>query len=45
MNCDNTLLIPCLATGYLLTIYLLLSLAQRQVKKAEGSIGGQEGDI
>jgi hypothetical protein len=37
MICGNTaLLIPFLATGYLLSIYLLLSLAQRQVKNVEG---------
>lgn len=33
---NTALLIPLLATGYLLTIYLLLGLAQRQLKKAEG---------
>ncbi|AFY86194.1 hypothetical protein Chro_0648 [Chroococcidiopsis thermalis PCC 7203] len=29
------MIIPCLATGYLLTVYLLLLLAQRQVKNPE----------
>ncbi|MBW4665325.1 MAG: hypothetical protein KME01_14170 [Chroococcus sp. CMT-3BRIN-NPC107] len=46
MNYSGTpILIPFLATGYLLTIYLLLSLAQRQVKKAEDSHRGQKAEI
>jgi hypothetical protein len=31
---DMPLIIPILATGYLLTIYLLLVLAQRQAKES-----------
>jgi len=29
------MIIPCLATGYLLTVYLLLLLAQKHVKNPE----------
>jgi hypothetical protein len=31
------IIIPCLATGYLLTVYLLLLLAQKHVKNPETS--------
>ncbi len=35
---DMPLIIPILATGYLLTIYLLLVLAQRHVKPSSESL-------
>lgn len=36
------MIIPCLATGYLLTVYLLLLLAQKQVKNPETDISSSK---